>query len=253
MISKPGSRNSHLVFVYLAINLIMSLIVFLFITPPVRGNPIIIGPYKGDGLNQGFLLLLLVIVPLAFFFTFLIESGIYYIHLFNSVKKRRNLITLALYINFITVPITQLVVFYIDSFYLVNILVYIAIELLVVIVEFMIFKSEIVKNSFKFLSERKILFIITSANTVSFFVGIVFFDFILGIVLIFRKQIIFDGFLVFIYETCLFLIILSCFAGIAYYYSKYSKINNEKSKGSGTACCCGLLCLFIYMVNVFPY
>ncbi|MFX1397898.1 MAG: hypothetical protein ACFFAS_12750 [Promethearchaeota archaeon] len=223
--------------------LLMSLFVFLFIAPPVRGNPVGISYFYF--IHLGYIFIFFVIIPSTLVFTFLIECGVYLACLSRKVDKKRKLASITLFINFLTVPITQWIAFQNALYILDDLWIYIAIEGIIITVEYFLFKREVKKYAREIPSKKIILLVVFIANLVSFLIGLPFF-YAMN-VFVFDPERIYISFLSFIGIIQLFFIVffivLLCFL----FATKKSKANsaNKDDKYQGLVRICYCICFFL--------
>ncbi|MBN1800346.1 MAG: hypothetical protein JW891_02510 [Candidatus Lokiarchaeota archaeon] len=221
--------------------------------PQVRANPVIlpIGPI-GNLLQKGSLFLIWVIIPLTYIFTILIEFVVYYAFFRKSnSKKKKKLFKLVAFVNFVTVPITQMVIYFTNLFFM-SIWTYIIVEFFVFYIELIVFRDEIGEIMKIELNKNKSALMVFVANLISFLVGILFFSFLFN-VFSNLNQFFIDGIFTAFYSIILHSIIAACFVGIGYYYKRYEMAKYGQKTEFTYSCYCCLIFIFILISSfVFP-
>ncbi len=212
-------------------------IIFLFLVfwavfislPRASANPVFVRYEYFINLGYGFLFL--VIIPITFLITSLIEFVLYCCLMLRLTNKMRILLKTAFFINLITVPITQLIAYLNNLYLLTNLWKYIIIEAFVILVEFLIFKHEMNSVVERRISKEKMFGTILLANIASFLVGFGLFNFFYLIISNLNNQSIqVDNFFISFLGLILFLTLITCTISITFFFINMKKTNMERQK-----------------------
>lgn len=134
-------------------------------------NPVIVEPSK-DPINATIILIFM------FFIGTSIEYGVFQINYIKMEHKKRNLLIMVFKINFVTFPLTQILAYIVYIYYSSFFWAYIVgIEVLVILIEFALLRTEFKKRYEDLLSPRKLLVLLILANFLSFLLGLLIISF----------------------------------------------------------------------------
>ncbi len=221
----------------------LSIFIFVLSIPQVRANPVY-QDYE-HFFNMPHVFLFLFIIPSTLVFTSLIEFLVYIFIMFHKKKKVKPLLTNAFYVNLITVPIIQWIAFAYNLYLLVEIEIYIALEVIIIIVEYLILESEMSKIAQEKISKKLTFFMVLVANLVSFLFGFVYFYFFSPMLSLLSEQRISlsDDFGFFLLCIMIFVIPLTTIILFTFYYYKYR--NSKYSEITST------ICIFLIMITIY--
>ncbi len=216
----------------------------------VRANPVMLplGPI-GNLLQLGPMFLIFVIIPITYLFTVLTEFAVYYAFFRKLSFIKNKLLKLVAFINFITVPVTQIVVYFTSMFFM-SIWIYIVVEFFVFCVELVIFRDEIKERVRIDLNKKKMALIVFMANLFSFLVGLLYFRFLVN-VFSDLNYVFIDGSIVVFYNITLHIILSACFYGIGHYYKHYEIAKFGAKTEASSICYCFLFVVFIVLTSFF--
>ena len=154
---------------YFIFNILILLMLLLSLIPAVSANPVFIGP----DLNDFFYVL--VILPITFISTIIIEFVVIYLFLRNNGIEPLELRKPVIAVNFLTFPITQIIViFFMEQYSPVNGLI-LLVELFPITLEcFLYLKIFKYYNQLKYfipISVKKTFLTLITANLITFTIG----------------------------------------------------------------------------------
>ncbi|MBN1800345.1 MAG: hypothetical protein JW891_02505 [Candidatus Lokiarchaeota archaeon] len=228
----------------LEVLLFLEFLTICILIPTVRANPVFVSYEYFINLGYGFLFL--VVIPLTFLITSLIEFIVYCCSMLKIMNNFRFLLVTALFINLITVPITQWIAYLNNLYLLTDLWKYFIIETLVILIEYVIFKQEtnsVVEGRF---TKQKMFGTIILANIVSFLVGFGFFNFFYPIISNLSKQPIqVEQYFISLLHLVLFLTLITCMICITYLFYKCEKKKYGEAKNTFSCCCILILIVLV--------